>query len=98
VRVALGELSARLGGELIGNPATVISRVSALESAGPDSISFLANPRYQAQMARSAAACVIVGPAMRDAAVARGAALVCAVVGRTSPPASGGRCACLGRH
>ena len=33
-------------------------------------------PRYQAQLARSQAACVIVAPALRDAAVARGAAIV----------------------
>jgi UDP-3-O-[3-hydroxymyristoyl] glucosamine N-acyltransferase len=78
VQVRLDELSARLGGELIGDPALTISRIGPLETAAADTISFLSNPRYQPQLAASAAGCVIVGPAMRDAAAARGAAIVCA--------------------
>jgi UDP-3-O-[3-hydroxymyristoyl] glucosamine N-acyltransferase len=49
-----------------------------LETADEQTISFLSNPRYQLQLAASAAGCVIVGPDMRDAAAARGAAIVCA--------------------
>ena len=78
MRASLGDISQRLGGELIGNPAAVVHRIGALESADSGTIAFLANPRYQAQLAVSQAACVIVGPAMRDAAAARGAAIVCA--------------------
>jgi UDP-3-O-[3-hydroxymyristoyl] glucosamine N-acyltransferase len=78
VRVAIGELSARLGGELIGNPGLVVSRIGGLEHADAATISFLSNPRYAAQLATSAAGCVIVGPAQRDAAAARGAAIICA--------------------
>ncbi len=79
MRARLGELSQRLGGELIaGDPAAEVSRIAALETAGPDAISFLSNPRYQQQLAGSDAGCVIVGPALRDAAAARGAAIVCA--------------------
>lgn len=78
VQVSLGELAALLGGELVGSAAHTVSRIAPLESAGPDAIAFLSNPRYQPQLAASAAGCVIVGPAMRDAAAARGAALVCA--------------------
>ena len=78
MRARLGDISQRLGGELIGNPAAVVHRIGALESADNGTIAFLANPRYQAQLAVSQAACVIVGPAMRDAAAARGAAIVCA--------------------
>ena len=55
-----------------------ITRLAPLESADASSLSFLSNPRYAAQLAASAAACVIVGPAMRDAAVARGVAIVTA--------------------
>ncbi len=47
-----------------------------LESADATSLSFLANPRYAAKMAASQAACVIVGPAQQDLALARGAAIV----------------------
>ena len=74
--VALHEVLAQLGGELIGDAALRIARIGPLEAATPSTISFLANPRYQAQLAASKAGCVIVGPAMRDAAQARGAAIV----------------------
>ncbi|MGE0329603.1 MAG: UDP-3-O-(3-hydroxymyristoyl)glucosamine N-acyltransferase [Ramlibacter sp.] len=65
-----------LGGELHGDPATLVERLAPLESADAASLSFLSNPRYQKQLAASRAACVIVGPAMRDAAAARGACIV----------------------
>jgi UDP-3-O-[3-hydroxymyristoyl] glucosamine N-acyltransferase len=44
---------------------------------GSGTIAFLANPRYQAQLATTGAGCVIVGAAQRDAAAARGACIVC---------------------
>jgi UDP-3-O-[3-hydroxymyristoyl] glucosamine N-acyltransferase len=78
VRASIGELSRQLGGELIGDPQAEVTRIAPLETAGADAISFLSNPRYQQQLASSAAGCVIVGPALRDAAAARGAAIVCA--------------------
>ncbi len=78
MRVSLGDISARLGGELLGDPGLQVVRIGGLESADAQTISFLANPRYQAQLATTAAACVIVGPAQREAAAARGAAIVCA--------------------
>lgn len=72
----LGDIAAHLGGELIGDPGLHITRIGSLEGATPSTISFLSNPKYQPQLASSQAGCVIVGPAMRDAAAARGAALV----------------------
>ncbi len=74
----LGDLAARLGGELLGDAQATISRIGPLESADAQTIGFLSNPRYQSQLAASAAGCVIVGPALRDVAAARGAAIVCA--------------------
>jgi UDP-3-O-[3-hydroxymyristoyl] glucosamine N-acyltransferase len=74
--VRLGEVVAALGGELCGDADLAIARLAPLESACPASLSFLANPRYGAQLAATQAACVIVGPAMREAALARGAAIV----------------------
>jgi len=56
----------------------VISRISPLETAQADSISFLSNPRYATQMAASRAACVVVAPAMRELAAQRGACIVAA--------------------
>lgn len=78
MQASLGEISRRLDGELIGDPAAIVTRIGTLEAADAQTISFLSNPRYQAQLAGSAAGCVIVGPAQREAAAARGAAIVCA--------------------
>ena len=72
----LGDIAAHLGGELIGDPGLQITRIGPLEGATPSTISFLSNPKYLSQLASSKAGCVIVGPAMREAAVARGASLV----------------------
>ena len=74
--ITLGDIAAHLGGELTGNPLLTIDRVGPLDSATPHTISFIANPRYAAQLASTQAGCVIVGPALRDAAAARGAVLV----------------------
>lgn len=76
--VALREIAAHLGGELIGDAEARIDRIGTLATATPSTISFLANPRYTAQLASTLAGCVIVGPALRDAAAARGAAIVTA--------------------
>jgi UDP-3-O-[3-hydroxymyristoyl] glucosamine N-acyltransferase len=78
VQVRIGDLAALLGGELIGDPSLTVARIAALATATADSIAFLANARYQSQLKASLAGCVIVGPAMRDVALARGAAIVCA--------------------
>ncbi|MEJ6001846.1 UDP-3-O-(3-hydroxymyristoyl)glucosamine N-acyltransferase [Paucibacter soli] len=71
----LPELIAALGGDLLGAAeslaATRIARIATLEDADAESIAFLANPRYAAQLAGTKAGCVIVAPAMADAAVAR---------------------------
>jgi UDP-3-O-[3-hydroxymyristoyl] glucosamine N-acyltransferase len=65
-----------LGGTLEGNPDLLIERLAPLETAGPQDLSFLSNPRYQQQLAASRAACVIVAPALREVALARGACIV----------------------
>lgn len=73
----LGQIIDELGGSLEGGDVGMeILRIAPLETAGPDDLAFLNNPRYQSQLAASRAACVIVAPAMRDAAVARGACIV----------------------
>jgi UDP-3-O-[3-hydroxymyristoyl] glucosamine N-acyltransferase len=74
--VALSELIAALGGDLLGGSELHIARIAPLDEADEHSIAFLANPRYQAQLATTRAGCVIVAPALADAAAARGAAIV----------------------
>ena len=75
--VALREITERLGGELIGDGAIRIASIGPLETATSSTIAFLSNPRYARQLASSEAGCVIVAPAFREEAAARGAAIVC---------------------
>jgi UDP-3-O-[3-hydroxymyristoyl] glucosamine N-acyltransferase len=74
--VALSDLIAALGGDLLGGSDIRIAGIAPLDEADEHSISFLANPRYQAQLGTTRAACVIVAPALAEAAAARGAAIV----------------------
>jgi UDP-3-O-[3-hydroxymyristoyl] glucosamine N-acyltransferase len=76
--VRLADVVSALGGELSGDPQLVIDRIGALESATPSTLSFLSQARYRAQLAITRAGCVIVEPSMREAALARGAAIVTA--------------------
>lgn len=61
----LADLAAAVSAELVGNPDRLVGAVGTLEQAGPDQITFLANPRYRAQLASSRAGAVIVGPSDR---------------------------------
>ena len=56
----LGELAELTGSELCGEAATPIERVAALDEAGQEAISFLANPRYRQALAQTRAGAVIV--------------------------------------
>ena len=58
--ITLGELAAQLGCELHGAADRVVTRVGTLSGAGPDAITFLANPVYRAQLANTHAAAVIL--------------------------------------
>ncbi|MES3010182.1 MAG: UDP-3-O-(3-hydroxymyristoyl)glucosamine N-acyltransferase [Pseudomonadota bacterium] len=72
----LGTVVETLGGELHGDPDVLITGLAPLESADAGQLAFLSHPKYQAQLAASCAACVIVAPAMREAALVRGSAIV----------------------
>ena len=62
--ISLSELALRTGATVAGDGTVVVSRVATLESAGPGSIAFLANPRYRSQLADTRASAVIVAPDM----------------------------------
>jgi len=72
----LGAIVDAIGGELTGDPDTSIEALAPLDRAQPRQICFLSNPRYAAELADCPAACVIVAPPMREAALARGATIV----------------------
>jgi UDP-3-O-[3-hydroxymyristoyl] glucosamine N-acyltransferase len=76
ISVSARELADALGGELVGRADLRIERIGGLEGATPSTISFFSNPRFQVQLERTRAGCVIVAPAYRDAAAARGTAIV----------------------
>ncbi|MFC5520149.1 UDP-3-O-(3-hydroxymyristoyl)glucosamine N-acyltransferase [Polaromonas jejuensis] len=69
-------LAARVDAELLGNPDILIERLSTLDGAGPRDLTFLSHPKYLGKLAQSAAACVVVSPAVREAAMRRGACIV----------------------
>jgi UDP-3-O-[3-hydroxymyristoyl] glucosamine N-acyltransferase len=58
---SLQELADHLGGRVEGDPDRTILGVKGIEEAGPEDITFLANPRYAAALAGSSAGAVIVG-------------------------------------
>jgi UDP-3-O-[3-hydroxymyristoyl] glucosamine N-acyltransferase len=76
VVLRLGAIVEALGGELHGDADLAITGIAPLESAIASEIAFLSNPKYQQQLTHSQAGCVIVGPAQRDMALARGACIV----------------------
>ena len=57
----LGELAARVGGRVHGDSKRVIRDVAPLETAGPEELSFLANPKYKKAAEETDAGAVLVG-------------------------------------
>jgi len=76
MRLTVAEIVARLGGQAVGDAALAVDRIATLGAAEPSHISFLANPRYRAQLATTRAGCVIVAPAFAEEAAARGSVIV----------------------
>ena len=66
--LTLSAIVEQLGGRLSGSPDLSIEGLAPLQSAQPHQISFLSNPKYQYQLADSAAGCVILAPAFEFAA------------------------------
>ncbi|MDQ3261179.1 MAG: UDP-3-O-(3-hydroxymyristoyl)glucosamine N-acyltransferase [Pseudomonadota bacterium] len=64
--LTLSEIASRLGGEVLGDGATMVTGIGTLERATADEIAFLANPVYRPQLNSTRAGAVIVGPADRD--------------------------------
>ncbi len=62
----LDELVARLGGDLLGDPAVAVRRVATLDQAGEGDLAFLANPKYASRLGDCRASAVIVAPDARE--------------------------------
>lgn len=61
----LGEIVAKLGGELAGDASKPVKRVATLEAATADAVAFLANDKYLSQLKDTRAGAVIVGEQLR---------------------------------
>jgi UDP-3-O-[3-hydroxymyristoyl] glucosamine N-acyltransferase len=72
--LTLGEIAARFGLELRGDPDAVVTGVATLQEARAGTLAFLANPKYRRYLAGTAATAVLVDP--RAAADCPVAALV----------------------
>ena len=72
----LGSVVEALGGTLLGDEATLISRLASLATAQPTEIAFVAQARYAHQIASTRAGALIVPPALQSDAGARGACIV----------------------
>lgn len=79
--VRLGEIVARLGGEIVGadetaNPRDLsdipITRVAPLETAGPGDISFLSNPKYRSLLSHTRASAVIMAQPVNNKETGKG--------------------------
>jgi len=63
----LGEIVARLGGELIGDGDPEIRRIATLENAGPGDLSFVSNAKFLRQLGATRASAVILARGQRSA-------------------------------
>jgi len=57
----LGDLAARVGGRVVGDPERELAGVATLDGAGPHELSFLTNPRYRNAARASEAGAILVG-------------------------------------
>jgi UDP-3-O-[3-hydroxymyristoyl] glucosamine N-acyltransferase len=62
----LSDIAAQLDAELIGDPATEIHSIAALEEAGPGQLSFLSNVKYLKEFEATRASAVIVPPGVQS--------------------------------
>lgn len=58
----LQELAEYLGGTVRGDAALAVNGLAPLETAGPDKVTFLANPKYAAKVAETKAGAVLMAP------------------------------------
>lgn len=61
---SLAVLADLVGGCVSGDPSTSVSGVAPLDLAGPDQITFLANPKYKEKLSDCGAAAIIAHPSL----------------------------------
>ena len=68
--MTLEELARALGADLRGDPRHTITAVAGIEEAGPEHLTFVANPKYSALARTTKAGAVIVSPEFPEIAAA----------------------------
>jgi UDP-3-O-[3-hydroxymyristoyl] glucosamine N-acyltransferase len=63
------ELAAAVGGRVAGDGAATIRGVNGIKEAGPDEVSFVANPKYRPALTKTRAGAVVVAPGTEAAGV-----------------------------
>jgi UDP-3-O-[3-hydroxymyristoyl] glucosamine N-acyltransferase len=58
--MTVSEIAAWLNGEVVGNGTIDVSRVAKVEEAGPNDLTFLANPKYEKYLALTKASAILV--------------------------------------
>ena len=62
VVLTLADIAAQLGGDVLGDSQTPVSRVAPVATAGEGEITFLANPKFRSQLSACRASAVILRP------------------------------------
>ncbi len=65
MKFTINQLAELLNGEVVGNGETTVNNIGPLDKAGPATISFLHNPKYESQLYTTKAAAVIVNRALQ---------------------------------
>ncbi|MEX0812121.1 MAG: UDP-3-O-(3-hydroxymyristoyl)glucosamine N-acyltransferase [Chitinophagales bacterium] len=61
MQLSIAEVAAKLKGKIKGDDKKMISQPAKIEDAGPEDISFIANPKYEKYAAQTKAGALIVG-------------------------------------
>src|SRR3954463_9338886 len=64
----LNEITAKFGGELIGDPELRVRQVASLDAAGPADVVFISQARYLGQLRQTRAGAAILGADAPEAA------------------------------
>lgn len=67
--IQLKEIADLVQGKIAGDPAITITGVSSIREAQPGQITFLANPRYQADLEKTAASAVVVAKILKGLSI-----------------------------
>lgn len=65
--MTVSEIAAWLNGEVVGNGTIDVSRVAKVEEAGPNDLTFLANPKYEKYLPLTKASAILVSRAFDHA-------------------------------